>query len=153
MNAAARLDCLDLPDRCKKERELSATHLHINLIQDIFRFIVPNDLRDADALTRALEFTGSRVKEITDEARGRKCFFCKSERDRSNGIISLRFSDGASVSFRRTVNCNSFFKASGLYSDFASARILAEVDALVFASGEFQEYRIAVNARRMKRHH
>jgi hypothetical protein len=99
--------------------------------------VLPEDSRHAVAFARALEFTAERVKEVTEEARKRGCFFYKSHRDKSSGIISLHFADGADASFRRTVNCNQFFKADGLHSEFEASLIRADIDALVLESGEF----------------
>jgi hypothetical protein len=100
--------------------------------------MLPDDARHAVAFARALEFTANRVKEVTEEARKRGCFFCKSHRDKSNGIISLQFTDCADASFRRTVNCNQFFKDDGLHSEFEASLMRADIDILIFGSGEFK---------------
>src|SRR5262249_29984886 len=93
------------------------------------------------AMARALEFTKQRVNEVIEEARKHRCFFYKSHQDASTGIIYLRFTDAVGISFQRSLNCNSFFKAGGVYSKAERSQIVAAADALVLTSGEFQRHR------------
>ena len=102
------------------------------------------DLRQDAALAHALEYTGTRIAEVIADARERRCLFYKANDDLNTGMIILSFADAGTQSFRRILNCLPFFDGEGLYFDIAArSQIICEADSLVFASGEFQEYRMA----------
>lgn len=111
-----------------------------------------HDPRYATARAKALEFVRQRVAKIIGEARERRCLYYKAIADSGSSAVILHFTDAENVTFRRSLNCWSFFEKEGFNFNLDEAcKIRDEVNALFHAAGGFEEYRIAKFIRQDKR--
>ena len=114
--------------------------------------MTPDDPRYARAREQALEFARQRIAKIIAEARARRCLFYKAIANAGSGAVILHSTDAENETFRRTLNCSSFFEKEGFHFNLGEAcNIHDEVNELFHAAGGFEEYRIAKFIRQDRR--